>query len=157
MRKATAAREDRIVVRVADRALGVKIERAARDRLAAAVAHNDALAARTADVPVVSLRTRRRLLALGPARIEGAIAVMRVTSEGARRLPALVDDVRAAGAVGVQIVWDGATPPREQVEPYVFAILERARATPKGPPVVLARTEEPARALRILVSRRREP
>ncbi|MBS2020020.1 MAG: hypothetical protein JST00_44575 [Deltaproteobacteria bacterium] len=142
---------------MANRALARAIERAARERLVAAIAQNDALAARADDVPIVALRTRKRLAALGPTGLEGAIAVMRVTAKGARRLPALVESVRANGVAGVQIVWDGATPPREEVEPYVFAILERARATPKDPPVVLARTEEPARALRILVSRRREP
>jgi len=146
-----------IQVCIADRGLARRVEAATRAALARATADIDARAARTADVPVVRLRTRKRFEALGPSALTGAIAVMRVTEKSASRLPALVDDVRAAGALGVQIVWDGESPPRDRVERHVFTILERARATPKAPPVVLSRSTEPARALRVLVSQRKEP
>lgn len=142
---------------IADRGLARRVEAATRTALARATADVDDLALRTESVPVVHLRTRRRFEALGPSALVGAIAVMQVTEKSARRLPALVDDVRAAGALGVQIVWDGMSPPRDRVERHVFTILERARATPKAPPVVLSRSTEPARALRVLVSQRKEP
>jgi hypothetical protein len=109
------------------------------------------------ELPIVRLRTRKRLDMLtreAPERIAGAIAIVRLTEKNARRLPDLVDAVRAAGPAGVQIVWDGNTPPASRVERHVFTLLERARATPSGPPVVLAKTAEPASALRFLVANR---
>lgn len=106
-----------------------------------------------ADLPVVRLRTERRLAELG-ARVVGAYAVVRVTATNLRRLPRLVERLRTEGAAGVQLVWDGALPPRAAAEPAVFAVLERARATPAGPPVVLAASAVVADALRILASRR---
>jgi hypothetical protein len=121
------------------------IEQAFRDVLAVA---NDAPAR------VVRLRTRKRLARLGPETIAGALVVVRLTAQNARRLRSLVGDVRAAGALGVQIVWDGASPARADVERHVFATLEDARATPGGPPVVLAEDVEPALALRLLVAHR---
>lgn len=145
-----------IEVRIANRALARRVEAATRAALARATTTIDEQVARTASVPVVQLRTRKRFEALGPSALAGAIAVMRVTEKSARRLPALVDDVRAAGALGVQIVWDGESPPRDRVERHVFTILERARATPKAPPVVLSRSTEPPRALRVLVAQRKE-
>lgn len=104
------------------------------------------------ELPVVRLRTRRRLESLGDGALAGVIAVVRVTERNARRLPDLVDAIRAARPLGVQLVWDGRSPERARVERHVFAVLERARATPSGPPVVLARGEEPVEALRILVA-----
>lgn len=145
-----------VVVNVADEALARRIERATTEALRAARVATEAAAATTNELPVIRLRTRRRFEALGAARLAGAIVVMRVTEQSARRLPALVDDVRAAGAAGVQIVWDGESPPRERVEQHVFAVLEKARATPKSPPVILARSEEPTRALRALVAGKRK-
>ena len=145
-----------VEIRIANGALARRVERAVDDALAKATSAVDEQAARTESVPIVHLRTRRRFEALGPAALAGAIAVMRVTEKGARRLPSLVDDVRDAGALGVQIVWDGESPSRDRVEAHVFTILERARATPKAPPVVLSRTSVPARALRVLVSQRKE-
>lgn len=156
--KAMPATPRSFEVHVGDAALADRIARAAEGALRTARIAVDEAAAATRALPVVRLRTRRRFEALGAARIAGAIVVMRVTEKSARRLPALVDDVRAAGAAGVQIVWDGESPPRELVEEHVFAALEKARATPKGPPVVLAKSEEPARALRVLISgKRKEP
>ena len=125
---------------------------------AIASALRDAAAACSAPAPrVVRLRTRKRLARLGPARIAGAIAVVAVTASNARRLPELVEAVRGAGASGVQLVWDGKTPARDEVERYVFAVLERARATPAGPPVVLAKDDDPAFSLRALVTHRARP
>jgi hypothetical protein len=118
---------------------------AARSSLASAIAPA---------LPVVRLRTRRRLEALGPEALVGAVAILAVTERGARRLPDLVEAVRAARPLGVQLVWDGEVPRREVVERHVFSVLERARQTPGGPPVVLARTAEPAEALRILIANR---
>jgi hypothetical protein len=135
----------------------------ADERLSRAVTAAVADAVRTAanavpfeDVRVVRLRTRKRLELLGPERLAGSIAIVRVTERNARRLPDLVDAIRAPayGTAGVQMVWDGTEPPRSRVERDVFTVLERARATPSGPPVVLAKSEEPALALRILVARR---
>jgi hypothetical protein len=51
-------------------------------------------------------------------------------------------------------VWDGADPPRAAVEHHVFAALERARATPGEPPVVLASSDQPVAALDFLVAAR---
>lgn len=106
--------------------------------------------------PVVRLRTFRRLAALGSsepgARIEGKIAVVRVTGPGLRRLPALVEAIRAAGALGVQLVWDGLAPPRERAEGPIFRVLEQARATKAGPPVMLAAERTPVLALRTAIA-----
>ncbi len=99
----------------------------------------------------VRLRTRRRLEQLG-ASIEGRLVIVRVTAKNARRLPALVEDIRASRPCGVQLVWDGVEPARDLVEKDIFAVLERARSTPAGPPVVLARTDAPAEALLTLIS-----
>jgi hypothetical protein len=79
---------------------------------------------------------------------------VRVTACNARHLAALVAAARAAGALGVQLVWDGADPPRAAIEHHVFAALEHARATPGEPPVVLATTDQPAAALRFLIAHR---
>ena len=102
----------------------------------------------------VLLRSRRRIPEL---ELAGAIAIVGVTPRNARHLVELVDGVRAAGAIGVQLVWDGADPPRAAVEHHVFAALERARATPGEPPVVLATSDQPAPALCFLVAHRSEP
>lgn len=139
--------------------VSIRDPRLARD-LAAAVetAVNDARAVLAAalpgDLPVVHLRTRKRLEALGAQGVAGAVVVMRVTERGAARLPDLVEAVRAGGPLGVQLVWDGEQPERTRVERHVFAVLERARATPAGPPVVLARTAVPVEALRNLIANR---
>lgn len=104
--------------------------------------------------PIVRLRTRRRFETLGPARIEGKLAIVRVTAQNARRLPDLVDAIRAARPAGVQLVWNGVEPARESVERHVFAVLERARAAPADPPVILAKGEDPDYALTVLVAHR---
>lgn len=106
------------------------------------------------EVPVVHLRTRKRLEALGASAVAGVVVVVRVTDRNAHRLPDLVESARAGDPLGVQLVWDGERPERTRVERYVFAVLERARATPGGPPVVLARTAEPVEALRMLIANR---
>jgi hypothetical protein len=86
--------------------------------------------------------------------MRGRIVILQVTETNARHLPELVEAARGAGALGVQLVWNGIAPTRERVERHVFAVLERARATPGGCPVVLARESEPALALRILTEQR---
>lgn len=102
--------------------------------------------------PVVRLRTRRRLAELGA--LGGRIAIVRVTERGLRRLPALVEAIRAEGPLGVQLVWDGETPPRALAEPAIFRVLEAARATKGGPPVVLAAESTPVLALRTAIADR---
>lgn len=151
-----AAVEARVSVSIADpreaRAMAAGVARAiaeAADRAIAACA----------DRPrIVRVRTRARLARLGPERVAGAIAIVRVTDRGARRLAEIVAELRAAGVLGVQVVWDeddaSLRGVRAHVERHVFAALEAARAAPAGPPVVLARTEEPAAALRILAAHR---
>lgn len=108
----------------------------------------------TAAPPLVRLRTRKRLALLAPETLAGAIAVVQVTHRNARRLVEIVDGLRAGRALAVQMVWDGQNPPRSHVERHVFAVLERARSTPSGPPVVLAKSDEPAEALRIDLANR---
>jgi hypothetical protein len=103
--------------------------------------------------PIVRLRSRKRLARVS-IRLGGAIAIVRVTARNAHHLVELVDGIRAAGASGVQLVWDGVAPPRADVERHVFAVLERARATPSQPPVVLATSDRPACALHVLVAQR---
>ena len=115
----------------------------------------DAAPASEPELPVPTVRVRSRNgLARDAGRLGGAIAVVPVTARNARHLVALVDGSRAAGAIGVQLVWDGAEPARTAVEHHVFAALERARATPGEPPVVLAASDRPVAALRFLVARR---
>jgi hypothetical protein len=125
--------------------------------LTTAVAEAIQAVAARAEPPVhtrtVRLRSRKRL-ARDAAELAGAIAIVPVTARNARHLVALVDGIRAAGAIGVQLVWDGADPPRASVEPCVFAVLERARATPNEPPVVLATSDQPVPALHLLVAQR---
>ncbi|HRG98533.1 MAG TPA: hypothetical protein PLR99_19915 [Polyangiaceae bacterium] len=145
-----------VEVAVRDPALARRLERAIATARRVAQRAARAAVTGTAGVRVVRLRTRRRLEALGRDGVEGALVVVRVTERGAPRVPALVADLRAQGAAGVQLVWDGVVPSRERAERHVFAALEAARATPKGPPVVVARSEEPAFVLRALVAKRRE-
>ncbi len=103
---------------------------------------------------VVHVRTRKRLARLGVEALSGAVVVVRITEQSARYLVEIVEGARAAGALGVQLVWDGLAPARERVEIYVFAVLEQARATPSGPPVVLAEAARPSMALQILMQQR---
>jgi hypothetical protein len=102
--------------------------------------------------PIVRARTQKRLATLDPA---GKFVILRVTAANARHLPSMVDAVRPKSA-GIQIVWNGHDPPRERVERHIFAVLERARATPAGPPVILSSTAELALALQIL-AKQKEP
>jgi hypothetical protein len=114
---------------------------------------DDPLEPANARVPTVRVRSRKGLTR-DAGRLGGAIAIVPVTARNARHLVALVHGARAAGAVGVQLVWDGADPPRAAVEHHVFAALERVRATPGEPPVVLAATDQPVSALHFLVAHR---
>jgi hypothetical protein len=134
-------------VRVADAALAQRIERAIAARVAEAEAALPPVAAR-----VVRLRTRRRLAELGP--LDDAVVVLRVTRKNARHLLELAQGARAAGALGVQLVWDGED--RPAIERHVFAVLEHARDTRKQAPIVLAREAEPVRALTLLIAQRRK-
>jgi hypothetical protein len=143
-----AAPMARIDVAVRDEALArritVSMTRAVRETTAAP----------PREVAVVRAPSRKALERLG-ARVSGAIAVVPVTARNLRRLVEIVAGLRAAGAAGVQLAWDGRDPAREVAEAKVFAVLEQARSQPGRAPVVLARGEEPVEALRILVDRRR--
>ena len=142
--------EAQVAVSIGDRALAEATARAVTTALRAATAAYALPKAR-----VLRLRTRRRFERVGPAAVNGAFVVVQVTETNARRLPALVEDLRAAGALGVQLWWDERSRTRDLVERHVFAVLERARATPAGPPVVLSEHREPALALRILAEEHR--
>ena len=79
------------------------------------------------------------------------VAIVHVTRDV--DLVARVDELRAAGATAIQLVWNGAD---RRLAKHVFAALERGRANPAAAPVVLARSEQPVAALRILVAHRRQ-
>jgi len=151
-----SAADVRVEVNVRDPGLARRLVRVIAAARRAAQAAARAAVVGTRGLPVVRLRTRPRLEALGRDAVAGAIVVARVTERGARHLPALVAALRDLGVAGVQLVWDGEDPPRERVEGHVFAVLEAARATPKGPPVVVARAREPVFALRASIAKRRE-
>jgi hypothetical protein len=136
-----------IWVRVRDRLAARRIARGMTRGLGAAAA-----------VPaghhaVIRVPSRRTLERLGPD-VGAAIAVVPVRAKNLRRLAEIVERLREGGAAGVQLAWDGRDPPRSVAEARVFAILERARATPALPPVVLAAGEAPVEALRILIAHR---
>lgn len=139
----------RVTVSIADRALAKATAHAVSTALRAVMEAYALPAPR-----VVRLRTRKRFARLGCEAVAGALVVVRVTETNARRLPSLVEAVRAAGPLGVQLQWDGRSPARDRVERHVFAVLERARATPAGPPVVLSEDADPALSLRILAEHR---
>lgn len=138
------ARDAAIEVAIADPALAGRVAAAIEGAVAAievpALAH-----------PVIYLRSRRRLAERGAA-LAGAIAIVGVTRTNARHLVELIDGLRAAGAAGIQLVWDPAADAR--AERHVFAALERARAAPAAAPVVVATTLEPVPALRLLIAHR---
>jgi hypothetical protein len=128
--------EAAIGVAIGDPVLAGALTDAVAAAVAAAVADIFA-GARMSEIRTVAIRSRKALARVAGA-LPGAIAIVAVTAGNARHLIALVDQLRAAGAAGIQLVWDGATPPRAEVERHVFAVLEHARATPAAPPVVLA-------------------
>ncbi|HMG21861.1 MAG TPA: hypothetical protein VK607_11105, partial [Kofleriaceae bacterium] len=97
----------RVTVAVADPELARALTTAIAAALAEAAAELAPAAASVAGAPVVRLRSRKRL-ARDPGRVAGAIAVVPVTARNARHLVALIDGLRAAGALGIQLVWDGA-------------------------------------------------
>lgn len=146
-------------VRIANRALARRVERAIASAVATAEAALTSQAAQAgqAEVParVVRFRTRKRLAALTARGMDGAIAVIQVTPGNARHLPELALGARAAGAAGVQLVWNGEDPPRERVERHVFAVLERARATKSAAPILLAPDADPVPAMYLLIAHRR--
>jgi hypothetical protein len=144
------AREAGVGVAIADPALAQAITAAVAEAIRTAGRASEApdRAART-----VRLRSRKRVARIA-GQLAGAIAIVPVTAHNARHLVELVDRLRAAGAIGVQLVWDGALPPRAAVEHHVFAALERARATPGDAPVVLATSDQPAAALHLLIAQR---
>jgi hypothetical protein len=137
--------------------IGVSVrDEALAQRLAGAMtrAVQAAVATPPREIAVVRVRSRRGLDRLGTV-VAGALAVVTVTPRNLQRVGEIVERLRTGGVAGVQLVWDGLDPPREAAEAPVFAILERARATPDQAPVVLARGREPVEARRILVDRRR--
>lgn len=138
------ARDAAIEVAIADPALAGRVASAIEIAVAAIsvppLAH-----------PIVHLRSRRRLAERG-AELTGAIAIVRVTRNNARHLVELIDGLRAAGAAGIQLVWDTTADPG--AERHVFAALERARAAPAAAPVVVATTLDPVPVLRLLIAHR---
>ena len=140
-----------VAVSTADPALSNRLIAAMADAVADAVA--ELAPWQSAELPIVRVRSRKSLTR-NPDQIAGAIAIVLVADRNACRLSALIDGLRAAGAVAIQLVWDGAAPPRTAVESHVFAALEHARETPGQPPVVLAASEAPATALRLLIAHR---
>lgn len=104
-------------------------------------------------LPVVAVRSRKTLLRRA-GELAGAIAIVRVTERNARHLIAIVDRARAAGAAGIQLVWDGELPPRAAVERHVFEVLEHARATGKLAPVVLSARLDVEASLATLIAHR---
>jgi hypothetical protein len=168
---APAVREARVGIAIADPALAQAVSTAVTAAIAAAVAETFACAAAiaqpttaaartTADacLEVAGARTMRVGSRAGLARragdVAGAIAIVPVTARNARHLVELVDQLRAAGAAGVQLVWDGRAPPRDRAERHVFAVLERARSMPAGAPVVVSTGESVAAALHLLIAHR---
>lgn len=103
---------------------------------------------------VVRFRTKRRLDGLEGAALLDAFVVIEVTPNNLRKLASFVDRARAAGALGIQLAWDGRTPPRDRAERYVFAVLERCRATPDGAPCILTTECDLSPGLRITASHR---
>lgn len=136
--------EARIGLSIADARLRQALTRAMAEAVREA-------GSRSAPVRVIRVRTRKALARLGE-RLAGAIALVVVTERTRARLPDFVDAIRAAGVLGVQLVWDGRDPDRSRVERHVFAVLERARATPAGPPVVLATSDEPVETLLLMAT-----
>ncbi|MEO8699341.1 MAG: hypothetical protein ABI867_04830 [Kofleriaceae bacterium] len=107
-----------------------------------------------AEPRLVGLKSRAGLARLLPE-LPGALAIVTVTPRNARHLVELADGLRAAGAAGIQLVWDGGD--RARIERHVFAVLERARATPQLAPIILAATARPVPALLALIAYRGEP
>ncbi len=139
-------------VAIADPELAARLTCAVTAAITTAI---DALFATAPEPPrVVELRARAAATRRA-AELPGAIVLVPVTERNARHLVELVGQLRDAGAAAVQLIWDGASPPRARVERHVFAVLEHARATPAGPPVVLAATREPAAALQLLLAHRK--
>ena len=152
-------------VRARDLAIGSAVVRVSiRDpRLAQRVAKGiegavaEARARCEAELPpprVVRFRTQRRLDGLEGEALLDAFVVIEVTPNNLRKLASFVDRARAAGALGIQLTWDGKTPPRERAERYVFAVLERSRRAPDGSPCILTTERELSQGLRITASHR---
>jgi hypothetical protein len=125
---------------VANRELATSISQAIQEAM------NDFV--RPPKYPTVRLRTFRRLETLD---VKGHIAIVRVTDRGLRRLPKLVEEIRGRGALGVQLLWDGESPPRDRAEPTIFQVLEAARSTKHLPPVVVASSHRSPLTLRALI------
>ena len=144
-----------VVVSIAEVQLARKMKRAIAVAMDAAIASASQYAALAGEFRVVRLRARKTLVRLTEeGALAGALVIVRVDERNARHLAVIVEGARAAGAMAVQMVWDGEAPPRSRVERHIFTVLERARATPSGPPVILAKSDAPPFALRILVASR---
>jgi hypothetical protein len=134
----------RVELDVANGALARRISGAVVDALERA-----ARATMETELPVVRFRTKkRRDVLVERDGLRGALVVIGVTIANLRRLIEDIDVARRAGAAGIQLVWDGASPPRDRAERHVFAALERARAAPTAAPVILADSSEPLDVLR---------
>jgi hypothetical protein len=133
----------RIRVSVRDAALARRMTRAIIRSLRAAAPD------RLPNVPILRVSSRKAFDRLRDP-VVGAIAVVPVTAHNRRSLAPLVESLRASGVAGVQLAWDGRDPSRGAVEASVFAVLERARASPGRAPVILAPGEKVVESLRIL-------
>ena len=146
MRKATETTFDgaRIRIAVNDARLAARLSKAVQRSVEKA---REELAHEPEDLRVVRFRTSARLAALEPSGFTGTLVIIRVTSANLPRLSGFVDRAKAGGAYGVQLVWNGEDPSRENAERYVFRELERARALPREAPVVVAESAHPASGL----------
>ncbi len=129
-------------IRVADADLAARLEGALAERLQASLS-----APAIAKTRTVRIRSRAGLIRRASA-VPGAVVLVPVTRRNAAALPGLVAAIGAAGAAGIQLIWDGRRPPREVAEAPVFEVLEERRGRPEGAPVLLASVREPVEALR---------
>ncbi|MCL2724106.1 MAG: hypothetical protein FWD69_06670 [Polyangiaceae bacterium] len=145
-------REDRlhatITVSIEDRKLAGRVTRQVKDALDAQATQIESGLVRVVCV--------QRISDIDVATMAGAVVVVPVTARNHRRLPEFVSVLREARPLGVQLVWDGVTPSREDVEQSIFLVLERAREKRKGPPVVLAKSERPVFALLLAIQETRQ-
>jgi hypothetical protein len=138
-----------------DPALGDSIERAVAASLEAEIAAAPGTLAAgaaggAAGRPTPRRRPVVRLMSRGKAeraRVEGALAVVEVTARSARWLADIVEALERRGCAGVQLRWDGVSPPRERVEGRLFSLLEARRGT-AGVPVLLSDELAPLEILR---------
>lgn len=140
--------EDRLSARVLVSAKDPAFAGALAAEIAAAMRDAAPIAPR---VDVVRVRTRKRAASLTAEGVADKAVIVVVTARNTRWLSPIVDTVRSANPLGVQLVWDGS-----HGRDRVFDVLERARATPHLSPVFLAKTDDPCFVLRAQVGKRKD-